>query len=281
MDDLFDFNVPEKRFTVMGNPISHSKSPNIHSQFGQQTNIQLQYTATQVDPGGFPSAVLNFQANGGSGINVTVPFKVEAYELADQLSERAQYAGAVNTLRFEADGQIYGDNTDGIGLVRDIQNNLNCPIKNTRVLMIGAGGAVRGALLPILEESPTEIVVANRTVDKAMALARHFTTFGNITGCALHSVQGSFDIIINGSAASLGGTVPDIPPSAVCGARLVYDMMYSDQGTVFMKWATDAGAKRSVDGLGMLVEQAAESFRIWNEIHPQTQHVMRTLRPHE
>ncbi len=279
MDDLFDFSVPEKRFTVMGNPIGHSKSPNIHSQFGQQTGIKLHYTTTQVDPGGFPSAVLNFQANGGSGLNITVPFKVEAFELADKLSKRAEYAGAVNTLRFEQNGDIYGDNTDGIGLVRDIRDNLDCPIKDSRILIIGAGGAVRGALLPLLEESPTEIVIANRTVDKAMALARHFNDKGAISGSSLTSVKGSFDIVINGSAASLKGAVPAIPEAAVSGARLVYDMMYSDQPTVFMRWAEKAGAKRTVDGLGMLVEQAAEAFRIWNNVHPQTKSVMLSLRP--
>jgi shikimate dehydrogenase len=279
MNDLFDFKPRRRMFGLLGNPVSHSKSPLIHGLFGKQTNLEIEYKLVQVDLGGFTAAVRNFHANGGTGINVTVPFKVEAFELADHLTRRGQTAGAVNTFKFSGDGEISADNTDGIGMVVDIQNNIGCQLAGARVLILGAGGAVRGVLQPVLEQLPKEVVVANRTVDKAMALARSFADEGPISACSLAGVSGRFDVIINGTSASLAGEVPPIDDSAVAGCKLAYDMMYADKPTVFMDWARQHGAEQCRDGLGMLVEQAAEAFALWNDVRPETDAVIRHLRP--
>ena len=280
MSDLFDFDKPPPLYAVMGNPVAHSRSPQIHQLFAQQASIEIDYQRIQVDVGGFTQAVSNFQASGGQGLNVTVPFKVEAWGLTDTCSERAQLARAVNTLWFEA-SSINGDNTDGVGIVRDITDNLQLPIKNTRLLVLGAGGAVRGVLGELLNCYPMQVVVANRTVDKAVEIAGAFQNQSGVDlmGCGFAELEEMhFDIIINGTAASLTGEVPSIPKLHYGDHALAYDMVYSTQPTAFMRWAAAAGAPNVSDGLGMLVEQAAESFYIWHNYRPKTKPVIRALR---
>ena len=260
----------------MGNPIRHSKSPQIHARFAEQCGIELEYTAIQVDPGGFVQAVGNFQANGGRGLNITVPFKGEAWRLALSLSARAQAAQAVNTLCFENDGRIHGDNTDGAGLMRDLQENLGYTIAGRRVLLLGAGGAARGILPPLLEGHPAEIIIANRTVARALALAN--ACRGRVSASGFDHVSGRFDLVLNATAASLSGKVPPLPDELFTDGSLAYDLMYGDTPTAFMRWAARAGATRVSDGLGMLVEQAAESFSLWHGVRPETAVVIAAVR---
>lgn len=278
MSDPFDFDAPPARFAVMGNPVKHSKSPQIHAAFGAQTGISLEYTAIQVDPGGFQQAVDNFRANGGRGLNITVPYKVEAFHYADRCHSRASQAGAVNTLIFDADAVI-GDNTDGTGLVTDITRNLGIPIEDQSVLLVGAGGAARGVLATIQAAAPSRIVLANRTVDKARLLAEQFRAGVEVTGCGFDDLAGErFDIIINATSASLTGDVPPLPVEIVTPRTLVYDMMYSAEQTAFNAWASRLGARQTADGVGMLVEQAAEAFLLWHGVRPQTAAVINSLR---
>jgi len=279
MTDPFDFGPNPDRYAVMGNPIAHSKSPQIHAAFAEQTGQSLAYTAILVERGALPQAIGNFQANGGKGLNITVPFKQEAWQLADRLSGRAQLAGAVNTLKFETDGLLYGDNTDGAGLVRDIVHNHGGEITDAEVLMLGAGGAARGVLEPLLEENPDCLVIANRTVDRAVALATEFKSLGNISACGFDDLAGRrFDLIINATSASLQGELPPLPDGIIDEDGWCYDMMYGAEPTVFLRWAEAHGAKKCLDGLGMLVEQAAESFQIWRGVRPDTRPVIEQLR---
>jgi shikimate dehydrogenase len=278
MSDPFDFDQPA-RYAVMGNPVSHSKSPRIHAMFAHQFRHTLEYTAIQVDPGGFAQAVDHFRARAGQGLNVTVPFKQEAFYLADHMSERAQLAGAVNTLRFEADGRIFGDNTDGTGLVHDLVHNLGVNLKNKNILIMGAGGAVRGVLGPVLKQHPAMVMLVNRTVNKARDLAVEFSSHGAIEACGFDELRGKhYDIVINGTAASLKGEVPPLPETLFARGALAYDMMYGDQARPFLDWALLHGAEQAVDGLGMLVEQAAESYLIWRGVRPDTRPVIEKLR---
>lgn len=267
------------RYAVMGNPIAHSKSPRIHTLFAEQTGQDLEYTAILVEPGHFTGAVAEFHASGGKGLNITVPFKQEAWTLAARRSERAERAGAVNTLLLEASGEHFGDNTDGAGLVRDLLHNHGAILKGKRLLLVGAGGAARGVLEPLLDEQPALLVVANRTPGKAVELARLFCELGRVEGCGFADLEGqSFDLVINATAAGLSGTVPDLPASVVGAGTWCYDMMYADEPTAFVRWATARGAARALDGLGMLVEQAAESFYLWRGIRPDTAPVIAALR---
>ena len=276
---LLDFDAPPDRYAVMGNPIGHSKSPRIHALFAKQTRQRLTYDAILVDLGGFAQAVGNFQANGGNGLNVTVPFKQDAWDLADERSARAELAGAVNTLVLRADGSRFGDNTDGIGLVRDLRDNLGALLADRRVLILGAGGAVRGVLSPILDERPAELVIANRTVGKAQELAQLFAGRGKIEGTGFEALVGrQFDLVINGTSASLQGELPPLPEGLLAPGAWCYDMMYGKEPTVFMRWAQTHGAQHAVDGLGMLVEQAAESFFLWRGVRPDTTPVIAELR---
>jgi shikimate dehydrogenase len=279
MSSVFDFDAPPDQYAVLGNPIAHSKSPRIHALFAQQTGQRIAYTAIQVDPGGFQQAVGNFQASGGKGLNVTVPFKREAWELVNERSARAQRAGAVNTIALRTDGTLFGDNTDGVGLLRDLRDNFGVTIAGKRVLALGAGGAVRGVLGPLLEERPELLVIANRTADRASELAREFAALGPVLGCGFDALPGQqFDVLINGTSASLQGDLPPLPNNLLSPGAFCYDLMYSAQPTVFMRWAQQHGAGQVADGLGMLVEQAAEAFFIWRGVRPETRPVIDLLR---
>lgn len=269
------------RYAVIGHPIAHSKSPQIHAAFARQTAQDLGYEAILAPLDGFVATVQAFRAAGGRGMNVTVPFKLEAFALADRHTPRARAAGAVNTLAFDADG-ILGDNTDGAGLVRDLTVNLDCPLQGRRVLLLGAGGAARGAILPILDERPTALMIANRTVARAEELARVFAAEAGDTQLSASSFAAlagqSFDVVINATAASLDDDVPPLPPGLYASGALAYDMMYGRGDTPFMTAARADGAARVADGLGMLVEQAAESFTLWRGVRPDSRAVLAELR---
>jgi shikimate dehydrogenase len=264
-------------YAVMGNPINHSKSPQIHSAFAEQTQQDLIYSAILVPREKFKEEADSFFRN-GLGLNVTVPFKEDAWQYADTYSSRALRAGAVNTLIKKEDGSIYADNTDGIGMVRDITFNNGCQIKGKRVLVLGAGGAVRGILEPVLEEKPLEVIIANRTVSKAEALAQEFADIGKISGCGFDQIEGQFDLIINGTSASLSGDLPPIPETVIHQHTTCYDMMYGPEPTVFNQWAAGLNAGATLDGLGMLVEQAAESFNAWRGVRPESGPVINHIR---
>ena len=267
------------QYAVMGNPIAHSKSPKIHTLFAKQAGQELQYQAILVPEDGFDAAVEKFQQNGGKGLNITIPFKLAAWEYVTERSERAQLAGAVNTIIFKPDGSCYGDNTDGTGMVRDLMQNHGIDLQGKNILVLGAGGAVRGVIGSLLEQQPKKIVIANRTVSKADELAELFTSDDTVTSSGFEELQGQqFDLIINGTAASLQGEVPPLPDSVLKTGGSCYDMMYSDQPTAFVKWGNQHGAKKSVDGLGMLIEQAAESFYLWRNVRPETGPVIEALR---
>jgi len=277
MTDLFDFETRQDRYGVMGNPVSHSKSPRIHTLFAEQTGQRLEYSAIHVDLGGFAQALGNFDASGGKGLNITVPFKQEAWALVDERSERAERAGAVNTIKFE-NKRRYGDNTDGVGLVNDLTRNHQISLQGKRILLMGAGGAARGVLAPLLGEQPQHLVIANRTPDKAVALAAAFADLGNITGCGFHELEDQqFELAINATAASLQGELPPLPEKLLAKAAVCYDMMYG-RTTPFMAWAAEHAAGLVLDGLGMLVEQAAESFYVWRGVRPHTAPVIELLR---
>jgi shikimate dehydrogenase len=264
------------RYAVIGNPIAHSKSPDIHARFAAQTGQRLTYERLLAPLDGFAASVQAFVREGGKGMNVTVPFKLEAHALADTLSPRAKTAGAVNTLQFN-DGRIFGDNTDGVGLVQDIVRNAGMPIAGARVLLLGAGGAARGVILPLLEQKPQCLILANRTLPKAEELAHQFAAYGTVEVRAFAAVQDAFDIVINATAASLSADLPPIPPTVFSERTLAYDMMYGKEPTVFMQFAAAHGAQAR-DGLGMLVEQAAESFYLWRGVRPETAEVFAALR---
>jgi shikimate dehydrogenase len=267
------------KYAVIGNPIEHSKSPQIHAAFAKQTGAAISYTRLLGDPDDFAGDVRRFQAAGGRGLNVTVPFKEQAWRLADELSERARTAGAVNTLILLEDGRLRGDNTDGVGLVRDLRINQGFELRGKRILMLGAGGAVRGVVRPLLEEQPNRLIIANRTAAKAYALAQSLTGQGRVAGCGLDELSGlQFDLIINATAAGLGGEVPPLPDHILAPEAWCYDMLYAEQATAFQLWARQQHAARALDGLGMLVEQAAESFRLWRGVRPETAPVIRLLR---
>jgi shikimate dehydrogenase len=264
------------RYAVIGNPIAHSKSPDIHARFAAQSGQALTYERLLAPLDGFAAVVRGFIAHGGCGMNVTVPFKLDAYALATELSERAQAAGAVNTLKFEGN-IIHGDNTDGVGLVTDIVGNAGRSLHGARIALLGAGGATRGALLPLLQQQPAELVIANRTPAKAEQLAQQFAANGKLAASTFEALQGPFDLVINATAASLAGELPPLPARIFGAQTLAYDMMYGKKPTVFMEFAAGQGAAVR-DGLGMLVEQAAESFLLWRGIRPDTAPVFAALR---
>ena len=270
---------PIDKYAVIGNPIEHSKSPEIHAAFAKQTGEAISYIRLLGNPDDFAGDVRRFLATGGRGLNVTVPFKEQAWRLADELSERAHTAGAVNTLILLENNLLRGDNTDGVGLVRDLRTNQGFELHNKRVLILGAGGAVRGVVRPLLEAQPKRLIIANRTATKAYALAQGLTSYGQVAGCGLDELAGmQFDLIINGTAAGLEGEVPPLPEDILTHGGWCYDMLYATQATPFQLWGRQHHAGRSLDGLGMLVEQAAESFRLWRGVLPETAPVIHMLR---
>ncbi|MCG5072789.1 shikimate dehydrogenase [Paraburkholderia tagetis] len=294
--------IQRDRYAVVGNPVAHSKSPYIHAQFAAATGEPVEYDRLLAPLDGFVEHVQAFRAAGGRGLNVTVPFKLEAHALASRLSPRAAAAGAVNTLRFDEDG-IFGDNTDGFGLVRDIEVNLGVSLKGARVLLLGAGGAARGVVLPMLERQPREITIVNRTAQKAHALVEQFEAAAREAACLINGGGPDavfrdpvyrdpvyrdpvyrdpidpkpYDVIVNATAGSLDAALPECDARAFGAGTLAYDMMYGAEPTVFMRHAESLGARAS-DGLGMLVEQAAESFFVWRGVRPDGAPVLAALR---
>ena len=269
------------RYAVIGNPISHTKSPLIHGLFAQEARQDMEYTAIEgpVEPDtAFADVVRMFAAGGGKGMNVTAPFKLKAFAMADERSERAALAGAVNALKFEG-GRILADNFDGIGLLRDIEINLGLPMSGKRVLMLGAGGAARGALLPFLEARPAELVIANRNVAKAQALAAQVAGRGAVVACGYADLEamGRFDLVVNATSASLTGDLPPVPPSIFRPEGMAYELAYGKRLTPFLRLARNAGVRNIADGVGMLVEQAAEAFAWWRGVRPETRPVIDRL----
>jgi shikimate dehydrogenase len=265
------------RYVVFGNPISHSKSPFIHTLFARQTNQEMSYTAQLAPLGEFKAAADAFFDQGGKGCNITMPFKEEAYQYANKLTERAQLAGAVNTLKKLDDGGVLGDNTDGEGLVQDLLLH-QVPLKGAKILLIGAGGAARGVVKPLLDQQPESITITNRTFDKAETLAEIFKPFGHVTALAISAVSQPYDVIINSTSASLEGKRPDIQDSIFNPHSVSYDMMYGNGLTAFNQWAVEHGCANAYDGLGMLVSQAAESFMLWRGLRPGSRQVLSELR---
>ncbi|MEJ2478897.1 MAG: shikimate dehydrogenase [Acidihalobacter sp.] len=268
------------RYAVMGNPIGHSLSPAIHTQFAEQTGQALDYRAILVPVDGLAEAIADFRAAGGRGLNITVPFKQEAYTLADRLTPRAQRAGAVNTLCLTPGEPMLGDTTDGVGLLTDLQQNLGLSLAGRRVLILGAGGAARGVLQPLLEATPETLVIANRTASRAEQLAESFAGSGPAKGIGLNALgrEAAFDVLINATSTSLGDETLELPEHLAAPGAVAYDMVYGARPTPFLEWAAAHGAGLCADGLGMLVEQAAESFLLWRGVRPRTTPVIKRLR---
>ncbi len=267
------------RYAVFGQPIKHSKSPRIHQLFAEQTEQKLQYTAQEVAAEQFAATAETFFAQGGKGLNCTVPLKELAWNFATYKTERAELAKAVNTLAAQADGSVLGDNTDGCGLVTDLLANHSISLSEKRILLLGAGGASRGVLLPLLEQTPACLIIANRTTDKAINLAAEFVHKGTISGCGFADLIdcGSFDVILNATSASLSGQLPPLPDNLLAKQGVCYDLAYGNEPTAFVRWGLQHHAAKSLDGLGMLVEQAAEAFFIWRGVHPDTLPVIALL----
>ena len=266
------------RYAVFGHPIGHSKSPRIHALFAEQTGQSLVYTAEDVSPETFEPRVWEFFREGGKGLNCTVPLKELAYRIADTLGERARRGKAANTLALMPNGTLLADNTDGLGLVRDLTVNLGVGIERRRILLLGAGGASRGILAPLLELKPERIAIANRTVAKAVGLAGEFGDLGPIQACGFEDLAGeTYDLILNATAASLDGDLPNLPEGILAEGGSCYDLAYGKEPTPFVRWGIRAGAALSVDGIGMLVEQAAEAFTLWRGVRPATRPVIEAL----
>ena len=265
------------RYAVIGNPISHSKSPLIHARFARETGQDIEYGALLGPLDGFAAVVRSFRAAGGLGLNVTVPFKLAACELADFRSERVRLAGAANALKFDLQG-IHAENFDGIGLVNDIEHNLGLALRGKRILLVGAGGAARGVLLPFLEREPAELVIVNRTLRTAEQLAEMVAAYGKVSSAGYSDIPGErFDLVVNASSASLSGDALPLPQNVFSRSGLAYEMAYGKGLTPFLQLAADAGTGRLADGAGMLVEQAAESFFWWRGVRPATAELVREL----
>lgn len=266
------------QYGVIGHPVSHSWSPFIHGLFARQTGQSMSYRLYDAPPERFRTCALEFFAGGGLGLNVTVPHKPAAAELADVLTPRAERAGAVNTLALQEGKQLLGDNTDGAGLVRDLRRNLGIEIVASRLLLLGAGGAARGVLAPLLALEPAEIVIANRSAERARNLARHFATLGPVIGCGFDEIPHlPYHLVINATASSLQGGAPDVPAAVLGTDTVCYDMAYGREETPFERWARAHGCTHTHRGWGMLVEQAAESFDLWRGVRPDTAPVLAAL----
>jgi len=256
---------------VIGHPIAHSKSPTIHQLFAAQTGQSISYEAMDVPPEKFDDAIKAFFASGGHGLNVTVPHKARAMELMDQLTPAAKLAGAVNTITSLPDGKLEGDNTDGIGLIADLRDNLHIELIDSSILILGAGGATRGIVPPLLEQIPAEMLIANRTIEKARGIANAFADLGHLNACGFQDLKDrKFHLIINATSAGLQGELPPFPESIVDADTVCYDLAYSMRDTPFITWAKQHGCTQAYQGWGMLVEQAAESFSIWRNVRPET-----------
>lgn len=267
------------RYCVMGNPVAHSRSPQIHAAFAAQTGQHIRYDAVLVAVGAFAAAVARFRAGGGRGCNVTLPFKTDAWRLATARSSRAECAGAVNTLVLQGEDIVFGDNTDGIGLVRDLTGNCGLDLGGMHIVILGAGGAARGIIGPLLEQRPASVVVANRTAQRAHELVAGFAAAGNVCGCGLGALPGRrVDLLINATSAALAGGPPTLPPGLSLAGSWCYDLVYDAHAEPFRRQALALGARAAWDGLGMLVEQAAESFWLWRGVRPSTGPVIAALR---
>lgn len=266
------------RYAVMGDPVSHSRSPVIHRLFALQTGQSIQYELLQVAPDKLESAIRQFAKTGGKGLNITLPHKSEVTRLIDDMSERASNAGAVNTLVFQ-DGEIFGDNTDGVGFLRDLQSNLGLELEDANILVLGAGGATRGIISPLLDTKPRSLMIANRTVSRAKSLAEHFSTQGPVTACRFEDVRKPpvYDLVVNATSAGLTGQTPPYPEDAISEHTICYDLSYAMTATPFTRWAKEHGAARSLMGWGMLVEQAAESFYLWRGVRPDTAAILKQI----
>ena len=275
---MIEATVTVDRYGVMGYPVSHSRSPVIHRLFALQTGQEMQYELLQVTPEKLETAIRQFQRTGGKGLNITVPHKHAVLALADQVSEQARTAGAANTLSFRG-SEICADNTDGIGLLRDLNINLGVPLQGASILILGAGGATRGIVGPLLEMQPRMLCIANRTVDKAEAIAQRFEPYGPVSACRFDAVPTAepYDLVINATSAGLRGEKPPYPEAAISETTFCYDLSYGLNATPFSVWAREHGAARSVMGWGMLVEQAAESFNIWRGVRPDTAPVLKQM----
>jgi shikimate dehydrogenase len=270
---------PPDRYALMGHPVSHSWSPFIHGMFARQTGQNIQYRLIDVPPDRFRSAAIQFFIDGGKGLNVTVPHKQAAAELVNELTPRAARAQAVNTIAVKpGSNEIVGDNTDGVGLVIDLVENLGVRLEGARLLILGAGGATRGVLAPLLERRPAQLVIANRTVARASQLAAEFGALGAVQGCGFDAIEAvAFDLVINATSAGLHGGLPPLPAAIVGAHTVCYDMSYAKDDTPFTRWAREGGAAAAHMGWGMLVEQAAEAFLVWRGLRPDTRHVLELL----
>jgi shikimate dehydrogenase len=266
------------RYAVIGHPVSHSRSPFIHARFAAQTSQHLEYGTIDAPPADFARTVREFFEHGGRGLNVTIPHKELAARLAGELTPRAQRAGAVNTLAMRKDGSVLGDNSDGAGLARDLANNHRVGVAGRRVLLLGAGGAARGIIAPLLGLKPSQLTIVNRTVPRAEELVRQFADMGRLDATGYANLGGApFDLVINATAASLAGELPALPAGIVNQDSICYDLAYARGDTPFVRWALERGVARAIDGLGMLVEQAAESFHLWRGVRPDTASVLSEL----
>ncbi len=266
------------RYAVIGHPIAHSKSPIIHKLFAEQTGQNIEYEAMDVAPEELEARIREFVDAGGHGLNVTLPLKQDVLPLLDELTERAKLAGAVNTITYGDDGKLSGDNTDGVGLIADLRTNLRLELENATILILGAGGATRGIVLPLLEEKPAKLVIANRTVERAETLAEDFRGSGTLQASNFDDLaEHDFDLVINATSAGIHGELPPFPESIIGADTVCYDLSYSMRETPFISWAKGLGCKRAYQGWGMLVEQAAESFTIWRGVRPNTQDVLSRL----
>ena len=266
------------QYAVFGHPISHSRSPEIHARFAAQTHQSLEYRAMDVPLDTFTTALKAFIDQGGKGLNCTVPLKEVAYAACDQLTDRARLAGAVNTIQRQADDSLMGDNTDGVGLYRDLTLNLGLQLEGKRILILGAGGATRGILAPLLDAGPKALVIANRTESRAEKLARDFAALGPVQARRFEELQNlSFDLILNATSASLSGSLPPLPEGLLHQEGNVYDLAYSKAPTPFVLWGREQGARIAADGIGMLVEQAAEAFMVWRGVFPETRPIIEAL----